>query len=130
LKTGTAQKIPNQSPLSPAPTKLLVPPLKWAGGKRWQIPHLLPYWQIEQHRTLVEPFCGLAVSFGLLPSRAVLNDINPHLINFYEWLKTGLTIEIELVNSERHYYRNRERFNQLLSDGGGNTNEAASLFYI
>lgn len=109
---------------------MLVPPLKWAGGKRWQLPHLLPYWQSEQHRTLVEPFCGgLAVSFGLLPSQAVLNDINPHLINFYEWLKTGLTIEIELVNSERHYYRNRERFNQLLSDGASNTKEAASLFY-
>lgn len=69
------------------------------------------------------------MSLGLSPSRALLNDINPHLINFYEWLKRGLTIEIELINSERHYYRNRERFNQLVTDGAGNTKEAASLFY-
>src|SRR5215217_7685480 len=23
------------------------PPLKWAGGKRWQVPELLRYWQAE-----------------------------------------------------------------------------------
>jgi len=39
------------------------PPLKWAGGKRWQVPELLRYWQPEKHRRLVEPFCGgLAVT--------------------------------------------------------------------
>jgi DNA adenine methylase len=64
-----------------------------------------------------------------MPARALLNDINPHLINFYEWLRRGLVIKIELVNDERHYYRNRERFNQLVFDGAGATKEAASLFY-
>ena len=59
------------------------PPLKWAGGKRWQLPHLLPYWKPESHRRLVEPFCGgLAVVLGLVPEKALLNDINTHLINF------------------------------------------------
>ena len=61
------------------------PPLKWAGGKRWQLPYLLPIWQPHAHRRLVEPFCGgLAVALGLRPSRALLNDANPHLINFYQ----------------------------------------------
>jgi DNA adenine methylase len=130
LKTGTALSFVKQSSLPHTATKLLVPPLKWAGGKRWQIPRLLAYWGSEQHRTLVEPFSGgLAVTLGLMPTRALLNDINPHLINFYEWLKRGLVIKIELENDESHYYRNRERFNQLLSDGAGNTKEAASLFY-
>src|ERR1019366_7220989 len=60
------------------------PPLKWAGGKRWQVPHLVSLWQSNAHRRLVEPFCGgLAVTLGLMPDRALLNDINPHLINFY-----------------------------------------------
>ncbi len=64
------------------------PPLKWAGGKRWQLPHLVAYWDHNRHRRLVEPFCGgLAVTLGLMPNRALLNDINPHLINFYRWLK-------------------------------------------
>ena len=61
----------------------LRPPLKWAGGKRWQVPHLKPLWKAHEHRRLAEPFCGgLAVSLGLAPKRAVLNDANPHLINF------------------------------------------------
>ena len=62
----------------------LRPPLKWAGGKRWQLPHLRPLWAPHRHRRLVEPFCGgLAVTLGLMPQRALLNDVNPHLINFY-----------------------------------------------
>ena len=65
------------------------PPLKWAGGKRWQVKHVLPYWE-RPHRRLVEPFAGgLAVAFRLGPRRALLNDVNPHLINFYQWLKRG-----------------------------------------
>src|SRR5581483_7002706 len=64
------------------------PPLKWAGGKRWQVPHLKPLWESHSHRRLVEPFCGgLAVTLGLMPERALLNDANPHLINFYSWLR-------------------------------------------
>jgi DNA adenine methylase len=67
--------------------------LKWAGGKRWQIPELEQFWKGNSNLRLVEPFCGgLAVGLGLMPARALLNDINPHLINFYHWLKRGLTI--------------------------------------
>ena len=80
----------------------LKPPLKWAGGKRWQVPHLRSYWTINAHRRLVEPFCGgLAVALGLMPARALLNDINPHVINFYKWLKRGLIITDEMVNAKR-----------------------------
>jgi DNA adenine methylase len=130
LKTGTALTLANERLLPTDPRISFPPPLKWAGGKRWQIPYLLPYWQTEQHRRLVEPFCGgLAVSLGLVPRQALLNDINPHLINFYCWLKRGLVIELDLVNTERHFYRNRERFNKLLDTGRAHGKEAASLFY-
>ncbi|MFN2492110.1 MAG: DNA adenine methylase [Pyrinomonadaceae bacterium] len=106
------------------------PPLKWAGGKRWQVPHLRKYWESESHRRLVEPFCGgLAVTLGLLPEQALLNDINPHLINFYRWLKRGLTMSIEMANEEGLFYAHRMRFNQLLGSGKAETKEAASLFY-
>ncbi len=108
----------------------LPPPLKWAGGKRWQIPHLHTYWTRENHRRLVEPFCGgLAVTLGLQPQRALLNDVNPHLINFYRWLKRRLTISIKMENRESQFYRHRERFNDLLKSGKSETKEAASLFY-
>ena len=106
------------------------PPLKWAGGKRWQVQHVLPYWQSVSNRRLVEPFAGgLAVTLGLLPKRALLNDINPHLINFYTWLKAGLVLEAKFDQTEKAYYRARKRFNDLLSRGEGGTGEAAGLFY-
>jgi len=66
---------------------------------------------------------------GLMPQRALLNDINPHLINFYRWLKRGLTISIPMDNRERLYYGHRARFNELLAEGRGQTRETAALFY-
>jgi len=106
------------------------PPLKWAGGKRWQIPHLLPMWEAHRQRRLVEPFCGgLAVALGLNPQRALLNDANPHLISFYRWLQRGLELSLKLSNSKRTYYQHRERFNALLAAGEHESAEAAGLFY-
>jgi DNA adenine methylase len=106
------------------------PPLKWAGGKRWQVPHLWPYWRGAGDRRLVEPFAGgLAVALNLMPERALLNDVNPNLINFYRQLKAGLVVEEKFDNKERAYYRNRARFNKLLKTGKGDTPEAAWLFY-
>jgi DNA adenine methylase len=108
----------------------MTPPLKWAGGKRWQVPHLRPLWKAHEHRRLVEPFCGgLAVSLGLAPKRALLNDANPHLISFYKWLKRGLTIDLRMENDEEVFYEGRERFNALLKQGKLRSREAASLFY-
>jgi DNA adenine methylase len=105
-------------------------PLKWAGGKRWQVEHLVRYWQPESWRRLVEPFCGgLAVTLGLMPQRALLNDINPHVINFYAWLKKGLVITLPMSNDASRYYAARKRFNALLADGDAGSAEAASLFY-
>jgi DNA adenine methylase len=58
----------------------LPPPLKWAGGKRWLIPRIRDLWKEHDHRRLVEPFCGgMAVTLGLKPHRALVNDVNPHL---------------------------------------------------
>ncbi len=109
-------------------TVTLNPPLKWAGGKRWLLPELRKYWQ--PHRRLVEPFCGgLAVALGLMPERALLNDINPHLINFYRQLQKGLELPFVPKNDKDFYYRARERFNWLIANGKAQTGEAAALFY-
>jgi DNA adenine methylase len=104
--------------------------LKWAGGKRWLAPHIEPLWRRHQQRRYVEVFCGgLAIALGLNPERAVLNDLNPHLINFYAQLRRGLSVEIETRYDERLFYRHRARFNELIKDGGAKTGEAAQLFY-
>ena len=108
----------------------LRPPLKWAGGKRWQVPHLRPLWEAHAHRRLVEPFCvGLAVTLGLTPERALLNDANPHLIDFYRWLQKGLRVDLPMENDETLFYAHRERFNTLLAKRKASTREAAALFY-
>ncbi|HET7813075.1 MAG TPA: Dam family site-specific DNA-(adenine-N6)-methyltransferase [Candidatus Baltobacteraceae bacterium] len=116
--------------LRPAP---LAPPLKWAGGKRWLVPHLLPLWSGHEGCRLVEPFVGgLAVTLGLQPQRALLNDLNPHLIAFYKQLQSGLDLKrtkIETLNDRAVYTNNRERFNELVAQGKEQSEEAAALFY-
>jgi DNA adenine methylase len=119
---------------TPAPTEIsktaLRPPLKWAGGKRWLVPRLTDLWQSHSSRKYVEPFCGgLAIALGLRPTSAALNDINPHLINFYRHLQRGLEITIEMKNEEKGFYSLRGRFNKLINDGGSQSAEAAQLFY-
>jgi DNA adenine methylase len=110
------------------------PPLKWAGGKRWLISHLTPFWEQHAQRRYVEPFCGgLAVALGLQPKRALLNDVNPHLINFYRHLQHGLAMCIEMRIDMRYdeqlFYTHRARFNELIKNGGAKSEEAAQLFY-
>ena len=108
----------------------VTPPLKWAGGKRWLVPNMKALWRGHEQRRFIEPFVGgMAVSLGLQPRRAWLNDSNQHLINFYCWLQRGLYISLELVNEESVYYAYRERFNRLVKDGHERSKEAAELFY-
>jgi DNA adenine methylase len=106
------------------------PPLKWAGGKRWLVPHLRPLWELHSNRRYVEPFCGgLAVVLGLNPEQALLNDINPHLINFYRQVQTGMEMRMPMRNNAQLFYRYRERFNRLIRNGKAHTQEGAQLFY-
>jgi DNA adenine methylase len=108
----------------------LRPPLKWAGGKRWLVPRVRRIWQDHARRRLVEPFCGgLAMVLGLQPRRALLNDVNPHLIGFYRQLARGLVISLPMENASEAYYAYRQAFNTLLAAGRGHTAEAAALFY-
>jgi DNA adenine methylase len=107
----------------------LRPPVKWAGGKTWQLPLLRQLWQPHADRRLVEPFCGaLGVAFGLMPTRALLNDANVHIMNFYAQVRRGLRIDIELRNDKALFYDHRARLNALSAEGC-NTAETAGLFY-
>ncbi len=109
--------------VAPAPSSIqpaaLKPPLKWAGGKRWLVPEIRKRWAGHEERRLVEPLCGgLAVSLGLSPPEALINDINPHTINFYRVLKHGLVIPaaFTMENDEALYYRHRDKFNCLVAE--------------
>jgi len=112
------------------PAVVLRPPLKWAGGKRWQVPHVRRLWRGHEQARLVEPFCGgLAVAFGLQPRHALLSDVNPHLVTFYRHLKSGLTISLPMENQSEAYYAHRTLFNTLVDAGHSDSVEAVSLFY-
>ena len=108
----------------------LAPALKWAGGKRWLVPLLQDLYRPHVNKRLVEPFVGgLAVSLGLRPTKALLNDINKHLIAFYRNLQHGLVLPNDFLNESSYYYAARSRFNSLVSSGNHESKEASELFY-
>lgn len=111
--------------------KILSPPLKWAGGKRWLVPRLAEIWKPYSDRVFVDLFCGgLSVTLGLNPERAICNDINPHLINFYQQVQMGLSMDGFMYgNSAEDYAIAREAFNQLIEQGKHESQKAARLFY-
>ncbi len=107
------------------------PPLKWAGGKRWLVSIVQDIWYKGEYNRLVEPFVGgMSISLGISPLMASMNDINPHLINFYRWLQKGLVIELDLKNESEYYYNCRQEFNRLTKCGEFNSKKAAELFYF
>lgn len=110
----------------------LNPVLKWPGGKRWLVHKLFPYY--DHKRRLVDPFVGgLSIPLGLAPDRALISDINPHLINLYRWLQAGLVWDpscgIEFSYTSKVYYENREKFNLLCEQGNYTSKEGALLLY-
>jgi DNA adenine methylase len=70
------------------------------------------------------------MALGLKPGRALLNDINPHLINFYFQIQHGLKVTIEMANEEQLFYDHRDRFNRMIKQGEIHTQSAAQLFYF
>jgi DNA adenine methylase len=108
------------------------PPLKWAGGKKWLVPTMKQLYAPYQSQKLVELFVGgLAISLGLLPKTALLNDSNIHLINFYRQVQKGLNTEISppMENNAVRYYQIRDQFNKLIREGTEESQISAKLFY-
>ena len=123
-------RVPPPAPETPAP-KPLRPPLKWAGGKRWLLPLVQTIWTQFESTRYVEPFCGgLAIALGLQPKRALLNDLNPHLISFYRQLQRGMVLNIDARYDKDLFYKHRARFNEYIRDGNAGNSQAAQLFYF
>jgi len=94
------------------------------------LPHVVPIWRQHEHRRYVEPFCGgLAMPLGLRPKRALLNDVNAHLINFYRQVQRGLSVTLDTRYEKELFYSHRARFNRLVNNRGAKSSEAAQLFY-
>lgn len=106
------------TPTSPPEHPAAVDPLlRWAGGKRRLVP-LLAGASPHDYNTYYEPFFGGGAFYfrHVAPTgrKAVLGDINPHLINFYLQVRentAGLTAAIR----------------QLIADYGDGTTETSYL---
>ena len=105
-----------------------VPPLKCQGIKTKLVDWIKDHAILENDGTWIEPFMGSGVvGFNVRPNRAVFSDVNPHIINFYNAIKSGeidSSIAREFLEKEGallqkkgedHYYEVRERFNKKTS---------------
>ena len=81
------------------------PVIKYQGGKSKELP-LIKQMLPRKFDRVVEPFCGgAAVSFGL-QTPAILNDINPMVINLYKVLQSSDYVHvlkhINIIKSYEH----------------------------
>lgn len=90
------------------------PLLKWPGGKRKLLPHLASCMPTEYARYFEPFFGGGAVFFSLLPTEAVLSDVNEELIGCYSIVRDRPNDVIDYLarqdGSEQSYYAVRSSF--------------------
>ena len=104
--------------------KIYVPPIKIQGIKTKLVPLIKQSVVMEADSVWIEPFMGSGVvGFNIEPHRAVFADTNPHIIEFYNRIKSGAithyTVRAFLENEGRlleqgddeYYYAVRTRFN-------------------
>ena len=93
--------------------QILVPFLKWAGGKRWLASSTTQF-APENFNTYIEPFLGsAAVFFSLNLRQGILSDLNGELINTYQAIRDDYKKIIALLrahdrkHSHDYYYKVR-----------------------
>jgi len=115
--------------------KLVMPVVKWVGGKRQLLPALTPLLP-ERFTTYCEPFLGGgAMLFWRQPQRAIVNDVNDDLIQMYEVIRDhveDLILELEKYKNESAYFyevrdwdRDKEKYGALSS-----IEKAARIIYL
>lgn len=91
------------------------PMLKYRGGKSKELKYYLNHIENENFNRFFEPFFGGgATYFALEPERAVINDINSKLVNFYLDVKNNFSqLKSELYKLEEIYIENQKRYEDL-----------------
>lgn len=100
------------NPVSANPTPL--PPfLKWAGSKRQHTSLVQDLYETHRNKRWVEPFLGSgALPLALAPEQVLASDINPHLIDLWQWVQRDGICKLTMPPGEE-YYKVRDEFNVL-----------------
>lgn len=100
------------------------PIIKWVGGKAGNLEHIRPLMPSMYNR-YYEPFLGGgAVLLDLNPKEAIVNDINPELINMYVQVRDNVESIIDyltyldnmhetVADPKQYYYNVRTVFNKV-----------------
>ncbi len=105
--------------------KIYIPPIKIQGIKTKLAPAIKQNISFNEKNLWLELFMGSGVvGFNVRPARAIFADINPHIINFYNSIKSG-KINSDIVrvflyengeklekDGEKFYYLMLDRFNE------------------
>lgn len=104
--------------------RIVVPPIKSQGIKTKLIPFISTLVPSSQSGRWIEPFMGTGVvGFNLADGPTLMSDTNPHLVRFYDAIKSGditggIVREFLSVEGDRlqrsdgaYYYEVRARFN-------------------
>lgn len=104
--------------------KIYVPPIKIQGIKTKLVPLIRQSVAMQSDSVWIEPFMGSGVvGFNIEPRQAVFADTNPHIIEFYNQIKSGIITpqvvrdflerEGKLLEQgdDEYYYIVRTRFN-------------------
>lgn len=108
----------------------IVPPLKWAGGKRWLVERLAGALDLPYDR-LIEPFVGSAATFfRLQPKRAVLTDSNAELINVYRCMRANPIRLYDILSQHAKNHSKVYYYDVRSSEPASNIDRAARLIYL
>ena len=121
-----SNKLTNKKKMKRMSKKVIVPPIKSQGIKTKLVPWIMDLAPTVNGRW-IEPFLGTGVvAFNSGFKKAILNDTNPHIINFYKKVQSGeitpplmkqyLELEGDILstagdNGYDHYRAVRKRFN-------------------
>src|SRR3989338_3171279 len=107
-------------------SRVFIPPIKCQGIKSKLVSWILKNIEYKECKRWIEPFMGSGVvGFNAQHPNAIFGDINPHIINFYNSLKsseiTPLFVKQFLEGEGKylkergseHFYFIRERFNKF-----------------
>ena len=118
-----------------AKNKLVVPVVKWVGGKRQLLDDITPLLP-KRINSYCEPFLGGgAVLFSVQPSKAIVNDLNSDLMLVYKVIRDDVEALIASLkkheNNPDYFYKIRDMDrNKRIYQSMSNIDKASRILYL